>query len=155
MIKQARAIISKSIYYIGLPVVYLEFKDSTRAYLLLEASGQVLFVKSWFGNQKYKLPGGGLKKGEDPKDGVVREVYEETGLSIDPSQVNLLLDLKQTHAGANYRHLVYKLKLDEQKWPKPAKFEIMEAVWLSPSIINLTNSNQATIKALKTAGLVS
>jgi 8-oxo-dGTP diphosphatase len=30
----------------------------------------------------WTLPGGGLDHGEDPRSAVVREVYEETGLSV-------------------------------------------------------------------------
>ncbi|MET3961271.1 8-oxo-dGTP diphosphatase [Marmoricola sp. OAE513] len=34
-------------------------------------------------NEQWTLPGGGIDFGEDPRDAVVREVYEETGLSVE------------------------------------------------------------------------
>ena len=39
-------------------------------------------AKGLFGGDKYNAPGGKLQEGEDPKDGVVRETKEETGLTI-------------------------------------------------------------------------
>jgi|TARA_B100000315_G_scaffold253274_1_gene291758 ADP-ribose pyrophosphatase YjhB (NUDIX family) len=35
----------------------------------------------------WTLPGGGLNFGEDPADGMVREVFEETGLTVRPLSV--------------------------------------------------------------------
>lgn len=151
--RASRAFVSRVIYYIGLPAVWLAFNGSTRAYVIVESSGQVLFVKSWFGNQKYKLPGGGIKKGEDPKAGAIRELAEETGILIDSKNLKPVLNIRQNYYGARYNHLVFISSTKSQIWPKAQKNEIMEAVWLSPQQINLKNSNQATIDALKAASL--
>ena len=42
----------------------------------------------------WTLPGGGLDHGEDPRDGVRREVYEETGMRVEPDR---LLDVSSSH----------------------------------------------------------
>lgn len=43
---------------------------------------------------RWTLPGGGIDHGEDPRRAVVREVYEETGLRIEPGEV---LDVHSSH----------------------------------------------------------
>jgi 8-oxo-dGTP pyrophosphatase MutT (NUDIX family) len=42
----------------------------------------------------WTLPGGGIDHGEDPRDAVRREVYEETGLRVEPGR---LLDVGSSH----------------------------------------------------------
>ena len=44
--------------------------------------------------QGWTLPGGGIDHGEDPREAVVREVYEETGLTVEPGH---LADVHSTH----------------------------------------------------------
>jgi 8-oxo-dGTP diphosphatase len=57
------------------------------AYGIVIKDGAVLLSKQ-FG--KYDLPGGGVDLGEDLKDGVIREVKEETGIDvINPSIIGV------------------------------------------------------------------
>lgn len=59
--------------------------DSSRiaAYALVRRDREVLLVRTSASSDapgQWWLPGGGLEFGEDPADGVLRELYEETGL---------------------------------------------------------------------------
>ena len=58
------------------------------AYAVVERDGAVLLAR-FIGTDppRWTLPGGGLDHGEDPRDGAVREVEEETGYRVDLRQL--------------------------------------------------------------------
>ncbi len=60
------------------------------AYALLVRDGAVLLTQMSARTRirgRWTLPGGGLEHGEDPRDALRREVYEETGLRVEPGRV--------------------------------------------------------------------
>jgi 8-oxo-dGTP pyrophosphatase MutT (NUDIX family) len=67
------------------------------AYALLQRQGEVLLTRMSTLTRipgRWTLPGGGIDHGEDPREALVREVYEETGLVIEPGH---LADVHSTH----------------------------------------------------------
>ena len=49
---------------------------------LIEHEGRVLLIRNPYGQMKWDLPGGGVRRGERPEDATRREVREEVGLSL-------------------------------------------------------------------------
>jgi 8-oxo-dGTP diphosphatase len=54
----------------------------TVAGFIFDDAGRVLLIKENYGSRRYGPPGGRVEKNESPQHAVVREVAEETGLSV-------------------------------------------------------------------------
>jgi 8-oxo-dGTP pyrophosphatase MutT (NUDIX family) len=98
-------------------------RQRVAAYALLTRDGEVLLTRmsSRTGIEgRWTLPGGGVDHGEDPRDALRREIYEETGLTAEPGRV---LDVHATHFTGprsdglveDYHgiHLIFEAELDE------------------------------------------
>ncbi|HSE70378.1 MAG TPA: NUDIX hydrolase [Nocardioidaceae bacterium] len=67
------------------------------AYALITRDGEMLLTRMSPRTRiegRWTLPGGGIDHGEDPRDALRREVYEETGLHVEPGRV---VDVHATH----------------------------------------------------------
>ena len=72
-------------------------RQRVAAYALLTRDGEVLLTQMSSRTRiegRWTLPGGGIDHGEDPRDALRREVYEETGLRVEPRRV---MDVHATH----------------------------------------------------------
>ena len=65
-------------------------RQRVAAYALLTRADEVLLTRMSDRTRipgRWTLPGGGIDHGEDPREALVREVFEETGLHISPGHV--------------------------------------------------------------------
>jgi len=63
-------------------------RQRVAAYAVIVRDGQILLARLSplvTSDELWTLPGGGLDHGEDPRDAVIREIHEETGLEADVS----------------------------------------------------------------------
>ena len=91
-------------------------------------------------DQLWTLPGGGLDHGEDPRDAVVREVYEETGLPVTVGETARVYSVHQARAWRFGRRVdAHSLRIVYDGWvphdaPDPHTTEIggstAEAAWI-------------------------
>lgn len=97
------------------------------AVCVLEHDGEVLFL--WQPHRLgWSLPGGLLEHGEEPADGVRREVAEEVGLDIDPGDpVTMRVD-----PAGQVVDVVFRVRLDDRPALRLAS-EARKAKWIDPA----------------------
>jgi len=108
-------------------------------------------------HELWTLPGGGVDHGEDPRDAVVREVEEETGLSATVGSTVRVHSFHQADAWRRGRRVdAHALRLVYEGWvppdsPAPQTQEVggstMEAAWLPlPAVLDGTVPTTSLVK---------
>ena len=89
------------------PVHFTDYHVRLAAYALLvrEVDGQECVLLAWWNGEghsdpAWSLPGGGIDFDESIRDGLVREVFEETGYHVEPG--GLLADDFSTGRGRTF-----------------------------------------------------
>lgn len=78
--------------------------EGTRV-IAMNGDEQVLMIRHSYGSSRWMLPGGGLRRGEDPLDAARREFREETGCKLSrPSRVTV--SQERLHGAWNRVHVV-------------------------------------------------
>jgi 8-oxo-dGTP diphosphatase len=93
------------------------------AAFIADAEGRVLLVKHTYGQLNWELPGGGGEVGESPVETAVREVQEETGLTVVAQHMT-----GSYYAPENEKlHFVFRCsRIETEALPIPDRAEISE-----------------------------
>lgn len=86
-------------------------------------AGDVLLLRHSYGAKVWSLPGGGLKRGEDPAEAARREVREELGVEL--ARLEPIAVLEEVLSGAPHTAHLYAGVCDRQ--PQPDRREVIEA----------------------------
>lgn len=82
-------LLGKITYITTYPGIRLMLWRSRRAYVVVKVGDEILVTENWLGlHNKWRLPGGGLKKGEAPQLGAARELFEEVGIIVAPEDLH-------------------------------------------------------------------
>jgi ADP-ribose pyrophosphatase YjhB (NUDIX family) len=94
---------------------------------ILYHSDKVLMVKEMQnGRVNWDIPAGGLDQGETVFEGVVREIKEETGISISLPQLQKIFQFKQGETTSFNYLFMYKLDENEVKQIQITETDIQE-----------------------------
>lgn len=117
-------------YWLAWPGIYFILSGTHRSRVIINVEDKVLFVDNWLGGNRLSLPGGGIKSGESSKQAAVREVYEETGISLDPQNLKLVAEnIKASDNGIGYLVDCYSVSLPKTTTTKSRHVEIYRSTW--------------------------
>ena len=91
--------------------------------VITNLGGDVLLLKHSYGPNVWSLPGGGLKRGEDPVEAARREVHEELGLKL--TRIDPVAVIEEEISGAPHTAHLFAATCDQR--PQPDGREIAEA----------------------------
>lgn len=143
-------LIGKVLYWLSWPIQFVYLRIGSRTRVVLVAEGQVLCLQGWIGDGKWGLPGGGVHHGEDVRAGAVREVFEETGVMLKPTQLQQLGKAKSREHGLSFSYTQFYVELATKPVLKLRQLEIAEVRWLDPEEAlrrPLSRNARQTIKA--------
>lgn len=131
------------------PVIRFILNGSTRTRVILVYRDEILLVKNRLGSQKWSLPGGGVKKNENPKNSASRELNEELSLDIKTSRLKKLThgQHKMGKSNLRYNYIAY-VYITSSKKIKIDKKELMDARWFDVNSIPLTECSPLALHIL-------
>lgn len=91
--------------------------------VITNLTGDVLLLKHSYGADVWSLPGGGLRRGEDPLEAARREVREELGMEL--ARIEPIGTLNEVLSGSPHTAHIFAGVCDRQ--PQPDRREVIEA----------------------------
>lgn len=145
---RALRIIGRTFYWATLPLLIVYIRRSHRVRLFVAHDGHVLVVRPWHGNGKWCLPGGGVHKNESNQSGALRELKEETGISLSPDALKSLGTFVYTQHKLNFVYELFGAQVHTPLSLRRQRGEIAEVAWVPAKSLTAHNSNQDVLSAL-------
>lgn len=139
-------------YVLAWPALYLYLRHSQRTRVIVTSGGNILLVKDWLGLGDWKLPGGGIHKGEAAETSAVRELKEETGIAADPASLKPCGQINVKSHGTQLTYHIFSLEVDAASPLKKQKSEIIDIKWQPLTDIanlNISHNTQNILKTIK------
>lgn len=97
---------------------------------IFDNQDRVLLVRHGYGRRNWELPGGAAEIGESPEQTAVREVGEETGLTVIPERITGIY-LEPGHRLGPAMHFVLRCRREPpDAQPRIASDEIIDVAWV-------------------------
>jgi 8-oxo-dGTP pyrophosphatase MutT (NUDIX family) len=139
------------VHFFGYPFLVIGLRGSTRAYILVRVGDEILFTKNIIrGDERWRLPGGGVHKNELPINAAIRELHEELGIVIEPQELTLLRTTA-VQSKRNFSFFVFDITFSEKPVFNINKLELLDAQFIDVKDASLDNFSGETVQALELA----
>jgi 8-oxo-dGTP pyrophosphatase MutT (NUDIX family) len=135
-------------YWLSWPAIILYARTTNRTRLLVTCGDSVLLVKSWLGDGRWSLPGGGLHGGEPPLQAALRELKEETSIELAEADLQLLGAFRFHNHGISFPYTLYAATVPTQLSITAQAYEITDIAWLDHTTLPVTTLAPDVITAL-------
>ena len=135
-------------FWLTWPGLWLYLRWTTRTRLLLRVGDEILVTRTWLSDGRWSLPGGGLHRSEEPPAGVIREVREETGIVLEPEDIQPLTIAMFRYHGLRFRCHYFVAELAAKPVVKLQKFEITGSQWVRTNQISPLRYGPDVTKAI-------
>ena len=121
----------KILFIVCYPGLFLLLNCTRRTRVIVRHNNQLVLVRPLIGMGEYLLPGGGLHRGETPKQSAVRELREETGIVVCEADLNHLKDAVLKVRGISFTVAVFEARIDYLPTRYKRSIEIVEIKLMS------------------------
>ncbi len=147
-----KKIIGSLIFWITYPAIYLLLRNSHRTRVIVKSDDKILFVRTFLGDGKLSLPGGGIKKSESSTQAATRELKEETNIEVDIKDLKLVSkNVLLSEKGIKYYADCYFVNVPKPTETSSRHLEIIESIWLpwkqNIDTIELSNTTNQLLHA--------
>lgn len=122
--------LGRAAYWLAWPALFVYLRLTTRTRVVMVAENHLVLVRGWMSDGRWGLPGGGLHRGEQSIEGVVREAAEEIGVQLRPGQLQPLASEQCTDNGLSYRCHFFAVRLEQRPELHAQRGEITAAEWV-------------------------
>ncbi len=112
--------------------IHTRLTGQQRARMIVrDSSGDILLIWETIGVGRWSIPGGGIKRGEDPVMAAIRELHEETGVTVEPKDCHFVAFLESSVTHIGYDAYLYETTIDRNQLPDRLHnpIEIVETKW--------------------------
>lgn len=139
------------VFWLTFVGIWLVLVRSKRTRLAIFHNNELLVVKSWLGNGKWSLPGGGIHKGESATHAVIREVQEEVGINLSNKQIFHKGNLMYRQDDLRFSYDLFTADVTQKPDIHLNRREIIAAEWVDYSQLTKRNSNDDVVQAVRLA----
>lgn len=137
------------LFWLCLPALHVYLRRGNRPRILVMHRDKILLVRSWLSDGRWQLPGGGAHKHEDPKAAAIRELYEETGVKVNPKNVSAKAVHRQDADLLHFSYHLFRAKSNSIALPVHKTAEITQVEWVHKKDLHIGNAQQHVLDALK------